>query len=281
MKVTHELGWSELKVGIIAAVAIGLLVMLVLKIEQRQGLFSRGEELRAHLTDLKGLRLGAPVQFSGVEVGNVKDITFEKDAAVTLTMTVRTEVRPLIKKTSRMSIESMGVLGDKLILISAGSPEDLMLPEGEFLDAAMQGGTVFDVMADAAHTMSQARAAVEQFNVILERVTKSKGSLGKFIEDPALFDETHQLIVHLNKAMDGDSSFGKFSRDPALYNALQHSAEKLEKLLGTANSKQGSLGKFVNDEALYNKMEKLTEEVTNLAKDIRENPKKYFKVSVF
>lgn len=271
MRVGREPGWSELKVGIITVVAILLLAVLILRVEQRQGIFSKGAMISAHLKDLKGLRLGSPVQFSGVEIGSVKDFKFENDGSVILTMSVKRSVRPLIKTSSRMSIESMGVLGDKNILISAGGADDPQLPEGQLIDTAVQGGTVYDMVADASHIVGDARTVIEQLNAILEKISKAKGTAGKLIDDPALFDETRDLIGKLNKGV----------ADPKLANDLQHAANQLEKLLTATNSQQGSFGKFVYDDKVYKNIEKLTEELTLLAKDIRENPKKYFKVSVF
>src|SRR5688572_7476772 len=110
MKLMREAGWPELKVGIIAIVALFFLGFLVLKVEHGQGLFSR-QAIRAHVKDLRGLRMGAPVQLSGVQVGNARDFDFEPDGSIIVTLGIRRSARPFVKKSSRMTIENLGVLG--------------------------------------------------------------------------------------------------------------------------------------------------------------------------
>lgn len=282
MRIGREPGWPEIKVGIIAVIALVFMALLVLKIDRSQGLFSRGESIQAHLVDLRGVRLGSPVQFSGVEVGNVNQLKFEKDGSVVLSMSVRSEVRPLVKTSSRLSIESMGVLGDKFILIKPGKPEDPPLRKGEYLQTDLEGGTIFDLVSDTSHTIGQARQAVERFNQIMEKVINSKGTVGKMIDDPTLFDEAKMVFTNLNDLLSKKSTLGKLGSDGSkLYDSISRASNNLDKLLDTANTKQGTIGKFVYDPKLYDNLDKLTEEMALLVKDIRENPKKYFKMSMF
>ena len=41
------------------------------------------------------------------------------------------------------------------------------------------------------------------------------------------------------------------------------------------------IGKLINDDNLYDNLQKSIEDLDALIKDIKENPKKYIKVSVF
>ena len=100
MKSVREPAWRELKIGLIALAAVGFVVLLIVKVDRNEGLFTKAAVVRSHLTDLKGLRIGAPVQLSGVEVGNVKEIQFQKDGSVIVTMTIRKDLRGLLRKSS-------------------------------------------------------------------------------------------------------------------------------------------------------------------------------------
>jgi phospholipid/cholesterol/gamma-HCH transport system substrate-binding protein len=44
---------------------------------------------------------------------------------------------------------------------------------------------------------------------------------------------------------------------------------------------EGTLGKLVNDEKLYDNLDSVTANLNLLIKDLRENPGRYVKVSVF
>ncbi len=280
MKLSHEPGWPELKVGIIALAAVAVVAYVVLKVDQNRGLFARTKQVQAHLMDLKGLSSGAPVQFSGVEVGSVKKIAFQDDGSVVLTMEVREEIRPFIKTSSSLSIETMGVLGDKFILIHPGKPEDPLLPEGGMLPA-MSGGTVFDLMSDTSHAVARAREAVDKLNEILEKVTASKGTLGKLVSDADLYDSAERLVGNLDSALKSDSTLGKLAHDPQLYEALRQAAADLSEVLSKIKSPESNFGKFLGDSKLYDNLDTLTKELTALVQDIKKNPRKYFKVSVF
>lgn len=253
MKLGREPGWSELKVGLLAFAALILLALLVIKIERNKGIFARQSIVMAHLNDLKGLRIGSPVQFSGIEVGSIDDLEFQKDGSVVVQLAIKRDIRQFIKTSSTMSIETMGVLGDKFILVAAGSTEDPPLKDGDFLPLRT-GSNVSDLMGDTSSTIVEAR----------------------------------KLMENLNEILRGNGTVSKLGSDPKLYNDLQRAAESMAKLVEAVNARQGSLGKFVYDDKLYDKTDDLskklnilTEELTTLVKDIRQNPKRYFSVSVF
>lgn len=54
-----------------------------------------------------------------------------------------------------------------------------------------------------------------------------------------------------------------------------------EKMLRAVNKQKGTAGKFLYDEQFYSKLISLTEELNTLIKDVKENPRRYLKFSVF
>lgn len=59
------------------------------------------------------------------------------------------------------------------------------------------------------------------------------------------------------------------------------SLAELEKILAQINEGQGTLGMLMYNDTLYLEIEKTAEELNLLLKDIRENPKRYVKFSLF
>ena len=51
-------------------------------------------------------------------------------------------------------------------------------------------------------------------------------------------------------------------------------------LMTQINSKEGSAGLFVNDDKLYTNLENTTKELSELIKDIKDNPKRYINFSL-
>ena len=58
-------------------------------------------------------------------------------------------------------------------------------------------------------------------------------------------------------------------------------ANSLQRVLARVESKEGSLGRAIADSSLYIEMHETLHNTNELVKDIRKNPKRYFKVGIF
>ena len=54
-----------------------------------------------------------------------------------------------------------------------------------------------------------------------------------------------------------------------------------EKLLSAVNKQQGTVGQLLYDQQFYNRLMEITNEVNDLIKDFKKNPRRYIKFSVF
>ncbi len=89
-------------------------------------------------------------------------------------------------------------------------------------------------------------------------------------------------VSNLSEKVDQNTgTIGRLVNDPALYDNLSASTAKLDTLLRKINAAEGNLGLLVNDTALYSEMTDLMARLNNLITDIQDNPRKYFKFSVF
>ena len=62
---------------------------------------------------------------------------------------------------------------------------------------------------------------------------------------------------------------------------LKSTTQSLDIVLNKIQKGQGTLGKLVHEEKLYNNIDSLAWNLNLLVKDLRENPGRYVKVSVF
>lgn len=67
----------------------------------------------------------------------------------------------------------------------------------------------------------------------------------------------------------------------AVVEKADSSITSLNQILLKINEGQGSMGKLMNNDSLYRELNKSAEELNKLLKDIRENPKRYVKFSLF
>lgn len=117
----------ELKVGIFVFVGIVALGALIIVLGSKQEMFSRQYALYTEFEQVGGLKQGAPVRLSGVDVGIVDGISFPDDPSsrkLKVRLLIRSNVRERIRQDSKASIANRGVLGDKYVKISLGTKGD-------------------------------------------------------------------------------------------------------------------------------------------------------------
>lgn len=109
---------SSFKVGLLAIIAIFLLVGTVLKVKGRA--FSSAERIEIQFKDVNGLRPGAGVQMMGLKVGQVEEITptvKAEDSFVKVKFVI-TNPAVEIPKASSFSIQQTGIIGELFLEIT-------------------------------------------------------------------------------------------------------------------------------------------------------------------
>jgi phospholipid/cholesterol/gamma-HCH transport system substrate-binding protein len=133
----------------------------------------------------------------------------------------------------------------------------------------------------------------------LSNVQQADGTLNKLIYDRGLYDKLVALVDtsgqaaedmrQLNKKLTSpEGTIGKLLADREFYDkgiALIERADKsvrsFEEVADRVNRGEGTAGKLVNDQVLYQKMSRMVDDLDLLLKDIRTNPRRYLKFSVF
>ena len=109
-----QLKWSQLRVGVTVIFASLTLALLLFLMSGTTGLFSTRITLRSFFDNASGLRVGAPVRLSGVDIGNVSKIRVvsDKDKQITpveVTMKVSTKYGFNLRRDSVTSLDTAGV----------------------------------------------------------------------------------------------------------------------------------------------------------------------------
>ena len=133
MKRATFITWEQLKVGLMILLALGILTVAVFKLGEAANLFSRRYKLVALLPSANGLRVGGTVTVAGQLAGTVASIDFlPPDADTTRNLRVVVEVdqalQQQVREDSRARLRTLGLLGDKIVDISPGTPRHAVLP---------------------------------------------------------------------------------------------------------------------------------------------------------
>jgi phospholipid/cholesterol/gamma-HCH transport system substrate-binding protein len=119
---------------------------------------------------------------------------------------------------------------------------------------------------------------------LFNKVERGEGTIGQLVADKELYNRANQAVKELNalaeKLNNQNGTLVKLT-DPALYKRLDNLTSRGEVLLRKVESGEGTMGKLVTQDELYNRADKLLTEVEEFVAEVKKNPTKYFKFSVF
>lgn len=271
-----QLKWSQLKVGvtvIAAGVTLGVLVFLM---SGTSGLFTPRITLKSYFDNAEGLRDGAPVRLAGVDIGNVIHIRIvpDKDKQLTpveITMRVSTKYSYDLRRDSMSSLDTAGVLGETYVDIESGQAVGLPARDGDTLPTQVHPD--FNQVVRASQgTLENMDALLKRADRILAFAESGKGSLGKLIYDPTLYNRLSSTVADLQKMVgeiaSGQGSLGALISRSEAYDKFISTLDKMNGVIDDIQAGKGTAGKFVKDPALYNNANDTIANIKKLTEDI-------------
>ncbi len=251
-----QLKWSQIKVGIVITVACLVLLISVFFAGNIQNIFLKKVELKIQFSDVVGLRKGAPVWILGLEEGSVKDITLDPVFGVIATVSVDKNALQFVRQDSRGTILTMGLLGDKYIELSTGSPQAKPVHAGEMLQGTTEMG-LKGVMETTGQAIGKISQFIDKVDDLVAKIENSQGTIGKLLNDPSLYDNmnqaTNRLTALVNDLKSARGTLGLLIEDPSLHNKLSAATSSVEEFIKRTNESQGTLKSLIEDPSLYNK----------------------------
>lgn len=255
---TRSLAWSQLKVGILALVAITLAIVFIMSVGG-QGFSWQQYRLMTRFNDILGLKTGAVVRVAGVEVGTVERIEFV-GSEVEVELLVKKEMQPLITTESRASIGSLSLLGAAVVDVSPAS-SGTPIPEGGMVPSRRGSGQLADVSEAATKGLEQASA-------LLADIRAGKGTVGRLFTDDQLYKEVNAFVDAAENVMaalkEGKGSLGLLLNDPSVHRSLDKSLADLSRITERLNKGEGSLGALLNDKAFADSLTSTTANLRDL-----------------
>ena len=305
-----QLKWSELRVGITVLVSAVTLAVLLFLMSGTRGLFSKRIMLQSFFDNASGLREGAPVRLSGVDIGNVIHIRVVPDkdkqqTPVEVIMKVSTKYGFNLRRDSVISLETAGVLGETYLDIDSSQAVGPIVRDGDTL--ATQVHPDFNQVVRASQsTLENMDALLKRADRILAFAESGKGSLGKLIYDPTLYNRLSTTVADLqgmvedvakgkgslgalinrNDAYDkflatldkmnaviddvqaGKGTAGKLLKDPSLYDNANDTIANIKKVSETINSGKGTIGRLVQDDELAKKLDTTITKLSELTSEL-------------
>jgi phospholipid/cholesterol/gamma-HCH transport system substrate-binding protein len=255
-----QLKWSQLRVGITVIFASIVLILLLFLMSNTGGVFTRRITLYSYFDNAQGLRQGAPVRLSGVDIGNVTKIiiTHQKDKQLTpveVTMKVTTKYGFDLRRDSTVALETAGVLGETYLDIDSSQAIGAPAENGDALPTQVHPD-FNEVVRSSESTLQQINALLRRADRILAFAESGKGSLGKLIYDPTLYDRLSKTVSDFQQVVDevakGQGSLGQLINSNDAYNKFVGTLDKVNAVIDDIQAGKGTAGKFLKDPSLYN-----------------------------
>jgi phospholipid/cholesterol/gamma-HCH transport system substrate-binding protein len=271
-----QLKWSQLRVGITVLISTLTLAVLLFLMSGSSGLFTRRITLKSYFDNAQGLRVGAPVRLSGVDVGNVSKILIVPDKDKQLTpvevmMKVSTRYSYAIHRDSVTSLETAGVLGETYLDIDSLQALGPAARDGDTLPTQVHPD--FNQVVRASQgTLENMDALLKRADRILAFAESGKGSLGKLIYDPTLYNRFSSTIAEFQQIVQqvgsGEGSLGRLISRNDAYEKFIATLDKMNGVIDDLQQGKGTAGKFLKDPTLYNNANDTVANMKKLSEDI-------------
>jgi phospholipid/cholesterol/gamma-HCH transport system substrate-binding protein len=283
---TRSLAFAELKLGILAVVAIVLAGVLIFAVGGG-GFFWQQYPLKTTFPNVAGVKSGSPVRVAGIEKGSVAKVEFA-GTGVEVWLDIEKDMRPLITTNSVASIGSISLLGEGAIDITA-APAGTPLPDWGYVKSGPAVGSIAELTQSATDGLDEAKRLIqdiragrgtvgqlftndaiyreiERFVDAAERVTNSiaqgRGTLGRLTQDPRMYNELESAVANLNALTSGlragEGTLGQLLNDPTLARNLTNTTANLESVSGRLNKGEGTIGRLLTEDAIYRRLDDLT-----------------------
>jgi len=173
---TRSLAWSELKIGVLMIVAVGIAGVLIFSLTGSRGFFWQRYTLKTRFAAVPGLTPGSPVRVAGVELGTVRGIELGGEQ-VDITFEVNKSVRDRITDQSVATLGSVSLLGQAAVDITP-STKGTPIPDG----GSVRAGRPPAQLSDITETASQ---GIGEITGLVRDVRTGKGTVGKLRGPPA------------------------------------------------------------------------------------------------
>jgi phospholipid/cholesterol/gamma-HCH transport system substrate-binding protein len=311
---------KEFSIGILFILAIIILVWGFNFLKNVE-MFSKEKVLFAVYKNVDGLEPSGPIFINGVKVGQVSKVYFAPSLNGDIIVELKFKESFPIPVNSTSRIFSVDLMGSKAINIILGNSENIaedgdtlhteveaslkdavnaqiapikvkaeqLLSSIDTMVVAIQGVFNKDIREDLSasiksirHTFNNLETTTQNLDTL---VYTQSGRLSSIIYNIDMItqnlknnsQEISRVLDNLATISDtiAQADIGSIARN------LNNTITTLSNVLAKLDSGEGTLGMLINDDKLYQDLQKSAYELNRLIEDIRLNPKRYVRLSVF
>lgn len=294
----------EIKTAILVISGIVLFIFLFNYLKGNN-LLDSSRTFYVEYDNVEGMLASNPVTISGLTVGKVQNISFNKDGSGRLTVKLLVDNDFQFSKNSKAELYEAGLLGGKAIAIIPAFDNAENAKSGDYIKGTIKAGLTelvnqrltplqekiesMMISADSLlvninsvfdeQTKSNLKKSITELSTTIESFKNTSVSLNHLIEDnqeklSSTLSNAENISSNLSKITDSiaDANLGETIK------SLQLTISNFDKILLSIENGDGTIGKLLKDEELYNNLKGASKEMEELLKDIKLHPKRYFRI---
>jgi phospholipid/cholesterol/gamma-HCH transport system substrate-binding protein len=278
--------------GLIVFVALVIFFGGILFLSGKEIFFRNNYDIRIEFSNVAGLKGQSPITMRGFQIGTVGDVILGRDK-ITVIGVIKREFPVPVDSTAEVS--TLNFIGEKAVEIVPGRSTELIRSGG------VLKGANRDLMSMAVSVLDAAKAKVEGADVsnVTKKITDLVATFQDMIQsagDKVRGFDVARLNSQVGEIAKAGEDLRKFieTAQGGTEKFSQQSGESLEKFNGTLQRIDGALQQIsdmsaeiktltqtINSQGIFASMDTTIKELQGFLADIKKNPKKYVRFSIF
>ena len=254
----------QARLGLVVLAGVVLFVATLFILANRTFLLSDTYSIRAEFNRVSGLQTGARVLYNGISVGRVEAVQLPTlvGMPISVAMQIRDDAKHLIREDSRAVIQTDGLVGNVIVALTDGSPSQPVVAENGRISGVdpFEFSAITDRLFDSVSRFDSVTVTLTQ---LMQDVRTGEGSLGRFLYDDRLYDETVLTAQELRGAL---GSLG--ARADALVAIAADGSLAIESILQKVNSGDGTLARILNEDSMYVALLQSADQFQSISSDL-------------
>ncbi len=292
----------KITVGIFIFLGLAIFVVGVFTLGSQKKAFVNSFTVDVIFDDIQGLKAGNNVWFSGVKIGTIKKIQFYGTSQVQVFLNIEEQAHKYIHKDAAASISSDGLIGNKIIVITGGTPKFPFVEDGDRLRVNSTLSTD-DIMKTFQVNNKNLVEVTSDFKILAKSLVEGKGTAGTLLTDQQVAEDFKKIVANLknttasaNKMAAELNTFSKTLNtkggladkvltDTVVFARLQSSVDELQKTAGSAaaltenlnkasaklNQSDNAIGVLLNDQKTAEQVKAIMLNMETSSKKLDEN----------
>ncbi len=251
---------NNVKLGLFILAGLLFLVLLLYMVGKNRNLFGDTYLLKARFENIQGLVAGNNVRFAGIQAGTVKKIAILNDTVIEVSMIIDTKMQTIIRKNAIASINTDGLVGNRVVNIVPARSPGLLAEEGDIL-VSRKAVATDDMLQTLYKTNKDVAVIASDLKTTVQRINNSS-ALWALLNDKTIPEDLKISVANIRLATgkagnmannlddiitdvkNGKGSLGAILTDTSISKNLNEAILKIKTVADEANALAGEINKL-------------------------------------